>query len=468
VTPLRPSISLSRIALFGAILVALGAAGWFAYVRAKPDHDEKTHTAEEKKSDSAVAVEVMKPQPGGLQRVCVQPGTVEPFDDANLYAKVSGYLAVQTVDIGSRVNAGDVLARISVPEYEKQVDRDKAHVRDASAKIKQMEAHVRAAQADARAADASVKLAQVMVKAKASFRHYREKQLDRIRGLFADKAVDAKLVDEQEEYYLSAQEAENAATEQVNTSQEKATAAKAKIDQASADLDEAKADLGVTEAELAKSQVLLNYTVIISPYTGLVTKRNFHVGDFIKSADQGGMIPLLAVERTDLMRVVVQIPDRDVPYVRKDAPAVVEIDALPDRTFQSKDGLKIGVSRWAGSEDPTTRTMRTEIDVPNPLGILAHGMYGRVSITLNNGTANALRVPSSALVGKSEGGRSSVRVVRDGKVHLVAVRYGVDNGIDAEIVSGLNPTDQVIFRTTGPVEEGTPVTVREDHATSRH
>ena len=198
-------------------------------------------------------------------------------------------------------------------------------------------------------------------------------------------------------------------------------------------MDEAKADLGVTEVELAKSQVMLNYTVIISPYTGLVTKRNFHVGDFIKSADQGGIIPLLAVERTDLMRVVVQIPDRDVPYVRKNAPAVVEIDALPDRTFESKDGLKIGVSRWADAEDPTTRTMRTEIDVPNPLGVLAHGMYGRVSITLNNGTANALRVPSSApRLGKSAGGRSSVRAVRDGKVHLVAVRYGVDNGIDAE------------------------------------
>jgi HlyD family secretion protein len=413
-------------------------------------------------------VEVMKPQPGGLQRVCVQPGTVEPFDDANLYAKVSGYLALQTVDIGSRVKAGDVLARISVPEYDKQVDRDKAHVRDAAAKIKQMEAHVRAAQADARAADASVKLAQVMVKAKGSYRRYREKQLERIRGLLADKAVDAKLVDEQEEFYLSAQEAENAASEQVNTSQEKAAAAKAKIDQASADLDEAKADLSVSEAELAKSQVLLNYTVIISPYTGLVTKRNFHVGDFIKSADQGGIIPLLAVERTDLMRVVVQVPDRDVPYVHKDAPAVVEIDALPDRMFESKDGLKIGVSRWAGSEDPTTRTMRTEIDVPNPLGILAHGMYGRVTITLNNGTANALRIPSTALVGKTEGGRSSVRVVRDGKVRLIPVKYGVDNGVDAEIVSGLTTNDLVIVRTTAPVGEGAAVTVHEIQPTSGH
>jgi RND family efflux transporter MFP subunit len=453
------------IATVLAVLPILAASGWYALSRGKSaSATEAEPQAEETKAPVAITVEVVNPRPGGIRRTCVQPGTVEPFDAADLYAKVSGYLAEQTVDIGSHVKAGDVLARISVPEFGKEVERHQARMRDAQAKIRQMDAHLKVAQADARAADKSVDLARVMVKVKTAYRRYREKQLDRVKGLYADKAIDAKLVDEQEDFFLSAQEAENAAVEQVNTSLEKATAAKAKITQAEADLDEAKADLGVSEAELAKSKVFLDYTVIRSPYTGLVTKRNFHVGDFVKAADQSGMVPMLAVERTDLMRVVIQVPDRDVPFVRRGAPAVVEIDALPGVTFESKGAQKVAVARWSGTEDPNTRTMRTEIDVPNIEGILYHGMYGRVTITLNAGTPNALRIPSAALVGKAEGGRGAVRVVRDDKVHLIPVRYAIDNGVEAEITSGLTSADHVITRSTAPVDEGTPVTVQDDTA----
>jgi RND family efflux transporter MFP subunit len=274
-------------------------------------------------------------------------------------------------------------------------------------------------------------------------------------------------VDEQEDYYQSALEAENSAKLNVNTAREKAGAAHAKVDQALADLDEAKAEVSVAQAERDKSKVLLDYTVIRSPFTGVVTKRNFHPGkdgrpgDFIKAADQGGTVPLLAVERTDLMRVVIQVPDRDVPYVSLGDPAVIEIDALPGVEYKTRDGKTVAVSRWADAEDPTTRTMRTEVDVPNPDGKLRHGMYGRATLILSEGTPNALRVPSAALVGKSDGGRGAVRVVRDGAVHLVPVRYATDNGLEVEVVSGLAPTDSVIVRATGPVEEGTPVAVAD-------
>jgi multidrug efflux pump subunit AcrA (membrane-fusion protein) len=103
--------------------------------------------------------------------------------------------------------------------------------------------------------------------------------------------------------------------------------------------------------------------------------------------------------------------------------------------------------------------MRTEVDVPNPDDKLRHGMYGRVSLTLSEGTPNAVRVPSGALSGKAEGGRGTARVVRGGRVHLVPVRYATDNGVEAEVVSGLSPGDQVVVRATGPLEEGTPVVV---------
>ncbi len=401
---------------------------------------------------SAVPVEVTRPRAGGIERVCVQPGTVEPFEMADLYAKASGFLAEQSVDIGSRVKAGEVVARLSVPESDKQVDRDKARVRNAQAKVRQAEASIKAAEAEARAAAAAVGLAKVTVKAKAAFRQYREKQLTRIKELAASRAVDARLADEQEDFYQSSVEGENAAKEQVNATLERAAAAKAKVAQSEADLDEAKAQVAVADADLARSEVLLGYAVIKSPYTGVVTRRSFHPGDFVKSADQGGVTPLLTVERTDKMRVVVQVPDRDVASVDAGDLALLEIDALPGRAFKG------AVARFAEAEDPTTRLMRTEVDVPNPDGKLRRGMYGRATLFLEAGAPGAVRVPSAA-VERREVGAVTVRVVRDGKVHVQPVTLGADNGTDVEVLSGLTLVDVVVVRASGPVVEGTPVTV---------
>ena len=459
-TPHRSPIRWVLIVAIVLIVAGLGVGGWYAYGRGKSG--EATQT-EELKPAPPVTVEVVHPEPGGIRLLSTQPGTVEPFESADLYSKVSGFLVEQSVDIGSRVTKGQVLARISVPEFEKQVERDKAKVNNARAKVKQMEAHLTAARAESRAADATVILNTILVKSKTAFRLYREKQLNRIKGLVAKEAETQKLQDEQEEYYTSSLEAENAAMESVNTARERAAAAKAQIIQAEADVEESKSEVEVADADLAKSKVWLDYTIIRSPYTGVVTKRNFFPPQaFIKAADQTGSLPLLVVERTDLMRVVIQVPDRDVPYVHLGAPAIIQIDALPGAVYQTKGSEKIGISRWATAEDPTTRTMRTEVDVPNPDGKLGHGMYGRATLILSEGAPNAMRVPSAALVGKAEDGRGSVRVVRDGKVQQVPVQYTTDNGVKVEIVSGLALTDQVIVRSYAPIEVGAAVTVTEE------
>jgi RND family efflux transporter MFP subunit len=283
---------------------------------------------------------------------------------------------------------------------------------------------------------------------------FRQKHFDRIRQLNDQHAIDARLVDEKEDQLEAAQGAEYAAKEQVSTAHSQAEAANAKVTQAMADLDEAKAEVEVAAAELAKSKVFLDYTVITSPYDGVITKRNFYPGDFIRGADSSGSHPaLLSVERTDLMRVVVQVPDRDVPYVSVGEKATLEIDALPGRTFRAV------VNRYAQAEDLSTRLMRTELDVPNPDGRLVRGMYGRASISLDPGAAQAVRIPIGALSGKAEGGKATVRVVRDGRAHIIPVVIGTNNGVEAEVTSGLSPTDRVILQAGGTVDEGTPVAV---------
>jgi RND family efflux transporter MFP subunit len=275
-------------------------------------------------------------------------------------------------------------------------------------------------------------------------------------------AIDAKLADEQEDQYQAAISAELAAAESVGAARQKEAAARARVQQAQADLRYAEAEVATARARLEKSQVLLAYTVIRAPYSGVVTKRNFHPGDFVRSADSGGeRVPLLAVERTDVMRVIIQVPERDVPFVHRGDPAVVEVDALPGIVFKTDETNKVEVSRLAASEDPHTRMMRTEVHIQNPDGKLRRGMFGRVTLILQRGAPDALRIPSAALTGKADGGKGLVRVVRDGKVSLVPVRYSVDSGSEIEILSGLTPADRIIVRSSDPVDEGTPVTVVE-------
>jgi HlyD family secretion protein len=446
-----------------AVLVSVGAASWQAVLRGKdvsgsipPDPPATVDAGD------GVVVEVTSPRPGGIDRVCLQPGTIEPIQAADLYAKVSGFLAEQKVDIGDQVRAGDVLARVAVPEYETQVKQDAAEVARAEAKVEQMAAAIATAEAEVGAATAAIALAEAEKKSKTSNRALRAKQRDRIQELVARQAVEARLGDEHEDQYQAAVSAELAATEAVGAARQKEAAARAKVRQARADLKHAEAEVVTAKARLEKSQVLLGYTVIRSPYTGVVTRRNYHPGDFVRSAEAGGeRLPVLAVERTDVMRVVIQVPERDVPFVDLGDPAVVEVDALPGVVFKSDGADKVVVSRLAASEDHHTRMMRTEVHVKNPKGKLRRGMFGRVSLTLHVGEPGALRVPSAALAGKADGKKGTVRVARDSKAHLVPVRYGADNGSEVEILSGLTRDDRVIVRASGPLEEGTAVEVTD-------
>src|SRR5207247_8103292 len=132
-------------------------------------------------------------------------------------------------------------------------------------------------------------------KSKASYLAYRQKERERMRDLAAQKAIDARLADEQEDQYQAATAAELATREAVTAATQKEAASRARVVQAKADLRYAGAEVTAAKARLEKSAVMLDYTVIRSPYTGVVTKRNFHPGDFIRSADAGGdRVPVLA------------------------------------------------------------------------------------------------------------------------------------------------------------------------------
>lgn len=399
---------------------------------------------------SARQVDVVRPGTGGVRRLTIQPGSIHAFESVDLYAKVSGFLKTQRVDIGSVVKRGEVLAEIDAPETTKDLEEAAAAVEQAKAQAELADARIATAEAEREAAAAMVAQAEADVERTVARRSLAEKQFERIKDLHARSAVDRNLVDEHQQGVESARAVEHSARAAIDTARAQAATAAAKVRQARADLTSARSAIRVAEARRARAQVLADYTRITAPFDGVVTQRGFHPGAFIRSAADGEPLPLLTVRRTDRMRVVVQVPDLDVPLLDVGDKATVAIDAMKGQDFTGT------VARLGQSEDPMTRTMRVEIDLPNPSGRLVAGMYGRATIELQPPTA-APTIPAACVVGHAERGQAALYVVRDGKARRINVITGGDNGTSIEILSGLDPSDRVIVRPGSTLDDGTPV-----------
>jgi len=409
-------------------------------------NDSPVQTAE-----SGVQVPVIKPTRGGLEQTVRQPGSVHAFEWAALYAKVSGYLKTQRVDIGDSVKQGEVLAEIDAPELEAEVQQATAALAQAKSEVEQMKARIVTAEAKWQAAVAAVVQAEAELGRATAQRVFREIQYQRIKSLFKLNSIDERMVDEKEAEMQAARSAEKAVQAAIATAKADVAAAAATIEEAKANLKNSEAKVQVAQSALARDTVWAGYRNIVSPYSGVVTKRTFHLGDFIRGAERSGETPLLVVERTDRLRVVTQVPDLDVPWAVRGRPATVEIEALPNELFPGV------ISRTAESEDPLSRTMRVEVDLPNPSGRLRPGMYGQVTINLHT-DRNAVVLPVSCLVGPQKDEKGSVYVVRDGKARLVPVKLGTSDGIHVEILDGLAVTDDVVCGSKGALADGIAVT----------
>jgi RND family efflux transporter MFP subunit len=447
-------------ALFGLALTvaALGGGYCLTLGNATP-----SASAEETLPEEPVpAVEVVRPTLGGAPRTTTQPATVEAYESVKLFAYVSGYLKEQTVDIGSFVTRGQVLAKIAVPDLEAQVKQHRQAVKQAEARLKQMQEHLKCARADLEMAEATITQASANLKSAQARRRFREKQYNRLHALWKTGSIEEKVVDEAEDRWTASVEAVNAAEAAVVTARANRTSAAAKIEQALADVGEADARIGVEKALLENAEVKVGFATIRAPFNGVITQRSMFPNDFVRAATESGSIaPLLTVARTDKMRVVVQIPDRDVPYADPGDPATIEIDALGNQTFEGK------LSRKSNAEDPQTRTMRVEIDLENSRAAwwwggqdqIQPGMYGTATILLDP-FANLVAIPSDCLVNSTGAHSASVYVVtEDNRVRLVPVSVGSDNGLKVVVHKGLTVNDRVVRHPSSELAAGMQVHV---------
>jgi RND family efflux transporter MFP subunit len=156
------------------------------------------------------------------------------------------------------------------------------------------------------------------------------------------------------------------------------------------------------------------------------------------------------VMRTDRMRVVVPVPNLDVPLLNVGDKATVVVDALKAESFQG------AVARLARAEDPMTRTIRAEVDLPNPTGRLVEGLYGRVTIELQPPSGD-ITVPAACIIGHTGRGTGTLFVVRDGRARRLSITLGEGDGSRVEVLSGLGPDDEVVLRPGGSLRVGSPV-----------
>jgi len=455
--PLVRRLLLPRVWILGIAIAAIFTLGyrWVASHEANrpptaavsEDDPESGVTAESSKS-SLPRVDVVQPQVGGVVNSTTQPGSVEAFNFENLFAKVSGYLKTQPVDIGDRVKEGQVLATIDAPEIVQAAQQAQAELEQAEAQLKSNVAAVETAKADVAVARATVLEKQADLKQAVAFFEFHQIQYSRISDLFKQKAIDERAVDENLKERDSAESAKNLAVAAVSTARADLGAKDALAKQAEASVADARAKIQVASAVLDKAKVYVAYTQLRSKYNGVITKRNYHVGDFVRAAEDGGQTPVLTVAETDVMRVVVKMPEDYVPLTRPGDKAVFKLD-FTDHVFEGK------VARIADSLDRNDKTMRTEIDLPNPANELRDGMYGYATIELSQ-SLKGLSVPSSSLVTTGDS-KTWVFVVRDGRLHRIPVKVAIDTGVRVEVLSGPRPDDLVVVQPTEDLTEGQAV-----------
>jgi RND family efflux transporter MFP subunit len=451
----RRKLGWSVLALIGLLLV--GGASLFFLTRGDEKGEKNKATSAGGISEALgrlTRVVVVKPLRGGMERVTDQPGTIRAFEYAGIYPKISGFIKTRYVDRGDRVNKGDLLIEIYDPERDVAVLQAQAVLDHTRAREKQAETSVKAAKAAVQVAAAKQAEAEAVAEEKRYDEVWHKIQYDRIFALRERDAIEGKLVDQRREEWNASRASVQAAAAGVRTAAEALLEARAKVEQAEADVKEAQAQIQVRAAELELAKVFQQYTQIRSPYTGVVTFRGeaVHPGAFVRSATEGQGEPLLTVARTDKMRTIILVPDRDVPYCKAGLPATIQLDALGGRVFTGT------VSLTAESEDVNDRNMRVEVDLDNPDGVLKDGYFGRAVILLEKVVKN-LTIPSSCLIERNGRGDASVLVVKNGEVHRVKLRVGIDNGLRVEVIKGLEEGDLVILQPDESMADGTKVQV---------
>jgi RND family efflux transporter MFP subunit len=224
-------------------------------------------------------------------------------------------------------------------------------------------------------------------------------------------------------------------------------------DERSSSYIQGEANLNAAEANVRRLQQLESFKHIYAPFSGVITTRNTDLGALVNAGNGGPTQQLFVIAQIDPVRIYVNVPEADSPSIHKGVQVDIQVSELVGEHFTGS------VVRTAEAIDPATRTLNTEIDVPNPKGRLLPGSYAQVHLKLNQQVLR-LTVPSNALLFRAEGARAAV-VGAANKVQLRPVAIGRDFGNTVEILSGLEQSDAVVVSPSDSLENGQLVRIAQ-------
>lgn len=369
----------SSIGFIAIGVVALLFVSGMVAVMSRANERKELVTDTNRLATPSVSVVQAKGEKGSEELIL--PATVQAYIESPIFARTNGYLQKWYVDIGSRVNKGQLLADIDTPE----VDQELLQARAARQQV--------AAQLD---------LAKVS----------------------ADRWANLRKSDS-----VSQQEA----------------------DQQSSGYTQAKANLAAADANVHRLEQLESFKHIYAPFSGVLTKRNIDVGALVNSGNGGANREMFDVAQIDPLRVYVSVPQTYAAEMKRGLKAYLELNEFPGQKVEGT------VVRTADAIDPATRTLLTEVDVPNKTGKILPGAYAQVHFGMQV-SGEHLTLPVNALLFRSEGPRAAI-VGPDSKVHLSPVIIGRDYGRDIEVLGGVEESDKIILNPPDSLEEGEQVQV---------
>src|SRR5512135_1044238 len=408
-----------------------------------------TRSSEEKVGRSGQAVmrvEVVRPERQTVRRSVGEPGQIEAFESTAVYAKIAGYVRTWNVNIGSKITKGQVLAELDVPETVAEAEQKRAMVDEAGALLAQAEAAVKVAEANVSTAEAKLSEVQAGIKRASADLARWQSEYNRVEQLFRERAQTGSLLDETRSKLRSSESARAEIDAQVKTAQAVVTQSRAALEKARSDVAATKAGIAVARSDARRVEALLGYTKIVAPFDGIVTRRNVDTGDLTAAGDQGG--PLFVVARSDLVTIAVDVPELFAAAVDPGDRAFIRLQALPGRTIEGK------VTRTAYALDPKTRTLRTEIDLPNPDGTFHPGLYAYTTVIVEE-HPDVLTLPATAVV--RDGEKTFCVAVREGRAVRRPIEVGLSDGTRTEIRSGLKGDEVVVKANAASLVDGQPV-----------
>ena len=367
-------------------------------------------------ADSAESpiVAVARVAPADLAKTELLTAEFRPYQEIEVHAKVAGYLKQIFVDVGDRVKVGQELAILEVPEM----------------------------------ADDVVHAAAAMRRSEAEVQHAREEQAH------ADAVHDAAHLAYQRLAEVSKTRPNLVAQQEIDDAKAKDLASEAGVSAAKASLAAAQQALDVSKSDVQRTNTMVAYSKITAPFTGVISKRYADTGAMIQAgtSSQSQAMPLVRLSQIDLLRLILPVPEQMVARIHIGQPVEVRVPSL-NRTFPGK------VARFSDTVSTATRTMETEVDVPNPNLQLVPGMYAEALLTLDR-RENTLAVPLQAV--SIQGDKATVFVVNgESKIEERPVRLGIQTANRAEVLAGLNEGDSVVIGNRSQIQAGLKVTPKQ-------